>query len=817
MTTWRLSTALHRLAYAAICLALIGGILMSELQFRQVLKEAWPYFGLAGGLIAVGLLARWRGLSPAHALIASFALLTVQFISLSSIVAAVVFFFSAALVGSRLLRPLGYQSTLVSMLAGVFLLTGIVGWLLPFHVHLRAIYVPVFAGIVWLDRTHVKSLCLAGRDGLNSAISAAPATASFAILISCISLTTVWLPTIQFDDLAYHSMLPAQLLKLGYYRFDASTQVWALAPWGADLVHAIVGVIANEESRSAVNLLWFLFSSCAMWALGKLLGLTPRWRWLAIGLFASQPYISGLLGGSQVENELVGATLVLGIVAVRLMRDNDTNAAYIAFLFCGLFASLKASQAIVVLPLILLAFPQMIHAGRLKLAWFLCVGILLGLSSYFYSSFLTGSPLLPLVNGIFKSSYFPASDFRDLRWTQGLSWRSAWDLTFATQFYQENYVGGAGFSMLVLSVPLLGALCFKPLRAVVAWVIVSTLLMFWTIQYLRYIAPLLVLMIPFALCVVQVHAIRIATVATVVALTIANVALIPATSYMLKNGPVQLQLSSLLTTGPVVANRAIVEQYAFESNLERYLAAVEPGKYGLYLADKDRPYTSPFAGQAFAANWYDFAMQAAATNAERDATGQRWIKLFSQTGIKYVLAKNDLSEQPALAAALRADATKTLAFQSHALYCFCQPGFFNLALPLYQARDLSRWLRPTLRGSDDLPRSPKRVVPGQNLLDDRPTTPAPLTLTPHVTAACGSAEPEILTLSWDASAISHGGITIAVALPGRRWKTLLRGPIVGSAKTGISVPPGTTFSLIADKRVIDRVTYDWHPCVRPLP
>jgi hypothetical protein len=811
-----MSGVLHRLAYAAVYVALIVGICTVDAPISQIVKEARPYLLLGAGLLAVALLARLLRANAAYALIGASALLTLQFVSMTTLIAAAAFFLAAALVGRRMLLPLQPQSALVSTLAGVLLFTGVIGWLLPLHIHLRVVYTLVLAAIFWFERAHARALLVEVRNEFKAAVFAAPITASLAILVACLSLTTAWLPTIQFDDLAYHSMLPAQLLKLGYYRFDASTQVWAAAPWGADLVHSIVGVLANEESRSAVNLSWFLFSTCAMWAMGRLVGLAPRWRWLAIALYASQPYVSGLLGSSQVENELIAGTLALGTVAIRLIRDRDHDSACVVLLFCGLFASLKASQALVLIPLIAVAIPRMIRGDLKKMTWFLFVGLILGSSSYVYSTFLTGNPLLPLFNGIFKSNYFPAVDFHDLRWTQGLHWRSVWDLTFATHKYQENYIGGAGVSLLVLTVPLLGALFFKSIRLVTVWVIVASLMMFWTIQYLRYIAPLLILMIPLALYVVQAHSVRWATAATILALTILNVLLIPTTSYILKNSPLTLQLSSLLTTNPSMANRAIVEQYAFETNLEKYLASAESGEYGLYLADRARPFTAPFAGQAFAPNWYDFAFQAAANAADEDITGQRWIRLLSQAGIKYVLAKTDLSAQPALEEALRGEATKTLAFQSHALYCFCRPGFVNPTLPLYHARDLSRWLTSAFTRPNGLPRSPRRVVPGQSLLQDEATAVSPLRLVPGRSTDCGKTTPATVTVEWDARALTDTGVTIATLQPGRRWKTWRRDLSQGVATAAEPAEPGMTYVLLNGNgnRVLGQAAYGWTPCLR---
>lgn len=495
----------HQLAYAGVFVAMLAGLATSELDRSQVLKDAMPYTVLCLAFALTGLAAKAFRLHPSWVLVSLFGILCAQFLSISSLASTVLFFVAAALVGRRLTRFLKEDSVLVATLVGVFFLTGVVGWLLPFHVHARVVYSLVLAAIIWIERRAARVLFANLREGVSGALTLTPVSAGFALIAVFASLTTTWLPSIQFDDLAYHSMLPSQLMSLGYYRFDLSTQVWATAPWGSDIVHAVIGVIANEESRGSVNLAWFLFSCCALWSLSARLGLASSWRWLAIALYASQPYICGLLGSAQVENELVAATLVLGLVALRTWREKDTNSACILLVLCGLFASLKASQALVVAPFFALCIPQMLKADKRKLLAYGAAALLLAASSYFYSWFLTGNPFIPLFNQRFASAFFPPVNFEDLRWSRGLNWRSLWDLTFSTGNYQETYVGGAGVSALVLGVPLVGALFSRELRKVVACILIALLLLFAAIQYLRYVAPLLVLIIPFALCVLQAH------------------------------------------------------------------------------------------------------------------------------------------------------------------------------------------------------------------------------------------------------------------------------------------------------------------------
>lgn len=172
-----------------------------------------------------------------------------------------------------------------------------------------------------------------------------------------------------------------------------------------------------------------------------------------------------------------------------------------------------------------------------------------------------------------------------------------------------------------------------------------------------------------------------------------NVTLIPTTNYFLRGKLLPLQVNALFERNLADANRMIVERYAFELNLSKALALSEPGKYSIYLADGDRPFVGAFAGQAFAASWYDSDFQAAAATADLDLTGAQWQRLFARTGIKYVLAKNETSEPSALGNALHTGTTKIMTAQGHTLYCFCDADPARQAMPLYKARDLSTWLR----------------------------------------------------------------------------------------------------------------------------
>lgn len=685
-------------ACCAIGLCVTAGFVASDIQLTQTLKEARNYAMLAGALVmlaAGGALAR---INPPGLLLFALAALSVQFIGLSPAIATAALGLACTAVGQRIARRFGSDDVLVSLFIGVFVLTGIIGWLLPYKIHTSLFYSLALTAVLWLERRAASKILTLMLRGWTDAISNSKASASLALIAVAVSLTTAWLPTVLFDDLAYHAMLPAQLRHLGYYRFDVATQVWAIAPWGSDIVHALVSVLTDSDSRGAVNTGWFFIACCALWRFGTLIGLTKRWNWFGIALYASQPYISGLLGMAQVENELVPLTLVLAGLCIKISRDKDPNAPYAVVILAGLFASLKASQALVIAPLVLLCVFGFLKTEPRKLLTACGIALALGGSSYCYAWYATGNPLLPLFNGYFKSPFYSPENFHDVRWSQGLNWRSVWDLTFHTGKYQEMYTGGAGISVLALSPFLFAALLIRPLRRTAVWLLLALLGMFSAIQYLRYIAPLLVVAIPIALLVASNYLTpRVATVA-VTCLVLTNLILIPASIYVLKNDLLRLQLTSLIKKSKGNANQQILESHAFESVVASTLLRDSVKVGSVFLADKERPFMAPFAGQAFSESWYDIQFAAAGATADADPTGTGWTQLLNRSGITYVLAKTDLPDRPALAAALKGTATRVMSSSTHTLYCVCSAKSESaISDTLYKSRDLSAKLRLHLR------------------------------------------------------------------------------------------------------------------------
>ena len=62
-------------------------------------------------------------------------------------------------------------------------------------------------------------------------------------------------------------------------------------------------------------------------------------------------------------------------------------------------------------------------------------------SSYCYAVLVTGNPLFPFFNEVFRSPYYPLENMRDLKWMAGVTWRAPWDLVFRSEAFGQYYPG----------------------------------------------------------------------------------------------------------------------------------------------------------------------------------------------------------------------------------------------------------------------------------------------------------------------------------------------------------------------------------------
>ncbi len=562
-------------------------------------------------------------------------------------------------------------------IVGISLICAMVGWLLPFPVHYRFVYFFLFLAVVVLKRKRL----IAAASGLSaawrSAVGAAPGVAAFAILAVGLASAVCWLPTVQFDDLAYHLGLPAQLSELHYYRMDVQSQVWALAPWSGDIAQALAQLLAGAESRGAVDAAWLLLICTLTWNLSGLYT-TPRWQWFAVALAASQPLTASLLGGMQAELPATAAALALAFTVARAEIATWRNVAAFA-LITGFLLALKTGFIAIILPLaIWFAWrcrgswsPRGIAAG-LSSMLFVCG------SSYLYATLITGDPFFPLFSDALHAR-FPADVMSDTRWLLPIDASILWQLTFHTGKFIEAWNGTAGFSMLGLGGAAVIALCSRSTRALAACALIAFIASISTVHYFRYAYPALMLLTPVTAAVFATYAsIRNATI-LLSCLIALNLAFQSCAHWTLHVGGVKHRL--IHSDGA-----AEVDRYAPSRGLVRDVRERNPRSIVLFCSPYE-PFAAELAGLGFTAAHYDPELEHARTLAIADSTGTVWRSIFARTRANYAIVANNGENNAPLKEAL-SDAQLVRTIGSDQLWQL--PASKQTSTDLVRARDFAR-------------------------------------------------------------------------------------------------------------------------------
>jgi hypothetical protein len=413
-------------------------------------------------------------------------------IGLPKIGALILLSAGAWVLGRRLYAPRHPGANALRLLLGLALFAAAMGWTLGLKIHVPGLYYLVLFTLIWLDRQALLDACLRLSQKHLALLeyAKAPRRALVVILTTftvALVATPSFYPTVSADDLNYHQGLAADIVRYAQYRFDLDDQIWACAPWAHDVLHAALMLLAGEDARGALGLLWQLLF-CVL-ANGLLLAFdirSIRTRALAILVTISQPVWSAL--GVSLQSEAPSAVILLALAMLHVRQQGRFPVA--TGVLAGFALALKVSNIVFLAPLALLWLVSRPSWKELGLA---CVyAIFAGAASYFFAFVLTGNPFYPLPfldwpTPAFTGLVNPLFDF-------DLPWFWPYELMFSTQRYLEVF-GAASGLMWLLGLPLLLlAIHHKQTRALCICMLVSIGVLFSDMHYLRYIMPGLMLL-----------------------------------------------------------------------------------------------------------------------------------------------------------------------------------------------------------------------------------------------------------------------------------------------------------------------------------
>ena len=597
------------LAVAGVLLALVltaAGMQQFDLWSQLPRKRATETLALLlllggiGALLARAMRTRWP-----IGLVLAFLAVTAVFTGVRGTLAVLLLLASGVAVGTLLLRRWAGAPAAMVLALGLALIGMAVGWLLPLPLHRWWLYLPAALLLVALRRRQVARVAIEGFDRLQAATRAAPAPAAIAIVLLVAAGLPAWLPTIMYDDVAYHLGLPSQLQRFGYYRMDAGSQVWALAPWLGDSLHGVAAVLAGGDVRGALNLGWLACAAALVHRATQALAPTlPAAAWTAVALLASLPVTAALMAGMQTE--LVGAVFALVALCLVLAHADAMPAQapsrerIVAF---GLAAAAMLAVKTSMLPVVVLLTawfcwrmarqPQALR----QLAWMPLL-LVLGASSYAYAWVLAGNPVLPLANATFQSPFFPGHNFTNPRFDIDIGVAVLWGMLFDSSTYYESWDGATGFHWLLLAIPaLIAAAGSRTATALLLLAIGAAALQLGVQAYVRYLYPAMLLLLP--LYGVGAAGLgRRGCTAVLVVVAVLAVGYQANAHWVLRDGNV-FDVARAGGDRSRVRDRAVPEH----ALMERVLDAQPDAAF--VLLSRDRPYAASFSGSAFVTNWYD--------------------------------------------------------------------------------------------------------------------------------------------------------------------------------------------------------------------
>jgi hypothetical protein len=211
-----------------------------------------------------------------------------------------------------------------------------------------------------------------------------------------------------------------------------------------------------------------------------------------------------ILGSLIIKGDLFVLPLFfecLLVVATTSKLENKYICIYLGIL-SGFGVALKLTNIIYFIPLILYYCVMQLKRRKANFLRLFAMIVACGIPSLpylIYSTKFTGNPVFPFFNSIFKSPYYPISDFKDLRWgghtvIETVFWPI---LSFLqpTRYAELGFNSGSLLIGCIVSIIVILMLCRKihELRCLIPFVIcffISTFLWSFSTGYARYAMPL---------------------------------------------------------------------------------------------------------------------------------------------------------------------------------------------------------------------------------------------------------------------------------------------------------------------------------------
>ena len=319
---------------------------------------------------------------------------------------------------------------------------------------------------------------------------------STTILLLLISLA----PENGHDSLSTHLTIPRYIYENRVWNYDVSKYIWAVAPMGANMLFVPAYMFGSEEAVKLLNISFILASAFFIFESTK-----SSFRSLPIGLIFALAYLTLPVTFYVLGQAFIEPALGFFVTAMFVqLFDRKTNWYFVTFMLsCAI--SIKPT-AILFAPILfalylLVADKQQKYSRLPKI---ILITLFFGFGSYIYAYLLTGNPLFPQMNEIFKSELMSKEAFYNPTWANRDGIAIAWKVIFESRKYGEFLEDGVFGIFFAIALPFSLALSFLNIKRskesiyLFCAIILFVALIFWYQGYIRYVYPIIPVL--FILC-----------------------------------------------------------------------------------------------------------------------------------------------------------------------------------------------------------------------------------------------------------------------------------------------------------------------------
>ncbi len=304
------------------------------------------------------------------------------------------------------------------------------------------------------------------------------------------------LPERYHDALAVHLYVASYVGAHGEWSYDPGLFVFAVIPLAVDFLYAHVYLFAGEPAVKLLNYVAFLV------IVALIRGTVARRYGASAGLIAalllaSMPLTLVESASSFIENPLTMWVTAAAVIILDRGRNLTLQAVAAVMIVLAAAALSKVHGAIAATLLGLLATSLYLARRRraielLGLAGCLVVAAVTALSIYIHAYRITGNPVFPFFNNVFKSPFYQPIQFVDGRWINRFKLDLLYQATFHSDHFLEAYNGALGFSLMAfLGAGLVAAVIYRQMRWLALVFLAFICAIGFSTQYLRYFYPVL--------------------------------------------------------------------------------------------------------------------------------------------------------------------------------------------------------------------------------------------------------------------------------------------------------------------------------------